>query len=186
MAHLAKIVQDMTQLNNDLNQKVTSMNNEMEQLNSEVFKHKAKASHSEELEKLLSAATKENVSLERHVAKVTQMIEVFKKAQEETFSCYRRNEENFKDLERELIQTGNEKLSEQLTTLRHEFKLTAGKEMGDIAVGTRVKNAKKVGALKAELQQKEIYVQKVAAEEKLLKDRIKELKRTVESFKAEN
>ena len=58
--------------------------------------------------------------------------------------------------------------------------------MGDIAVGTRVKNAKKVGALKAELQQKEIYVQKVAAEEKLLKDRIKELKRTVESFKAEN
>ena len=59
--------------------------------------------------------------------------------------------------------------------------------MGEVALSKRaVKNAKKVSVLKAELQKKEIYVANVAAEEKLLKDRIIELKRTVESFKAEN
>ena len=60
----------MTQLNNDLNQKVTGMNNDMEVLNSEVFKHKVKASHSEELEKTLSDALAENTSLQRHLAKM--------------------------------------------------------------------------------------------------------------------
>jgi hypothetical protein len=51
MAQLAKIVQDMTTLNNELNQKVISMNSEMEGLNADLFQYKVKAEHAENLEK---------------------------------------------------------------------------------------------------------------------------------------
>jgi hypothetical protein len=65
MGQLAKIVQDMTQLNNELNIKVTTLNNDMERLNSEVFQHKIRAEHSDELEKSVAEQVGENHSLQR-------------------------------------------------------------------------------------------------------------------------
>jgi hypothetical protein len=45
----------MTALNNELNEKVVTMNTEMEQLNTDNFQAKVKAENVEELEKTLMA-----------------------------------------------------------------------------------------------------------------------------------
>jgi outer membrane murein-binding lipoprotein Lpp len=63
MAHLSKIVQDMTALNNELNEKVVAMNNEMEALNTENFQAKVKAENVEELEKTLLTQSEEHNNL---------------------------------------------------------------------------------------------------------------------------
>lgn len=63
LAHLSKIIQDMTQLNNELNEKVVDMNAQMEMLNSENFATKRKAENAEELEKTLYEQTEEHNNL---------------------------------------------------------------------------------------------------------------------------
>ena len=63
LAHLSKIVQDMTQLNNELNEKVSELNSQMELNNSENFATKKKAENAEEFEKTLVEQTEEHNNL---------------------------------------------------------------------------------------------------------------------------
>jgi len=51
--HMSKIVQDMTGLNNELNDKVANLNVELERLNHENFEVKKKSEHMDEIEKQL-------------------------------------------------------------------------------------------------------------------------------------
>ena len=53
----------MTSLNNDLNEKIVTMNDEMEKLNSENFQLKVKAENAEELEKALVSQSEEHDSV---------------------------------------------------------------------------------------------------------------------------
>jgi chromosome segregation ATPase len=88
MAHLSKIVGDMTQLNNELNEKVTTMNREMEQLNSAIFESKAKAETAAELEKTLETAYEEQQSLRRLAKKQAIALENYSRYKGEVESTF--------------------------------------------------------------------------------------------------
>jgi hypothetical protein len=55
----------MTALNNELNDKVVTMNNEMEKLNTENFEAKVKAENVDELEKTLTVHSEEHNNILR-------------------------------------------------------------------------------------------------------------------------
>jgi uncharacterized small protein (DUF1192 family) len=53
MAMLSKIVKDMTALNNELNEKISGLNSDVERLNADNFQLKAKADQVDEIEQNL-------------------------------------------------------------------------------------------------------------------------------------
>ena len=72
LAQLSKIVQEMTQLNGELNEKVQSMNTEMEKKNIDYYQAMTKAQHIDDTEKALSEQTGERLKLEERVQKLTE------------------------------------------------------------------------------------------------------------------
>ena len=130
MTQLAKIVQDMTALNNELNQKVSSMNSEMEKVNSDMFQCKLKAEHTENIEKDLVEATDDNSNLSRQLKRQQQIIDVLKKDKEETLAAFQESDSKMKSIEQAVEQLDGD-LSRQLTDVRHQFKMTAGREFDE-------------------------------------------------------
>ena len=60
---MSQIVQDMTKLNTDLNEKVSSLNSEIEKVNQDAFQAKKKAEHVENLERDLQEQVDEHTNL---------------------------------------------------------------------------------------------------------------------------
>jgi small-conductance mechanosensitive channel len=63
MAMLSKIVADMTALNNELNEKISGMNKDLEVLNADNFQLKAKSEQVDEIEANLVTQVDENGKL---------------------------------------------------------------------------------------------------------------------------
>lgn len=74
LAQLSKIIQEMTTLNSDLNEKVAAMNTDMERKNVEHYQALSKAQHIEDVEKSLAEQTEARGRLEEKTAKMTQEV----------------------------------------------------------------------------------------------------------------
>ena len=79
MGALSKIIQDMTTVNNELNEKVSSQNQEIEKLNADNFSLKARTDTVEELEKNLFSQNEENQKLMRTIKSQNGIVEAYKK-----------------------------------------------------------------------------------------------------------
>lgn len=74
LAQLSKIIQEMTTLNSDLNEKVAAMNTDMERKNVEHYQALSKAQHIEDVEKSLAEQTDARGRLEEKTAKMSQEV----------------------------------------------------------------------------------------------------------------
>lgn len=101
---MSKIVQDMTGLNNELNDKVASLNVELERLNSENFAVKKKAEHTEELEKSLADCQEENNNLLKQTKKQNSLIEYFKSEKEAGETCFNKTFDHVAEISTKLVE----------------------------------------------------------------------------------
>ena len=74
LAQLSKIIQEMTALNSDLNEKVAAMNTDMEHKNVEHYQALSKAQHIEDVEKSLAEQTEARGRLEEKTAKMSEEV----------------------------------------------------------------------------------------------------------------
>lgn len=131
---MSKIVQDMTGLNNELNEKIASLNVELERLNSENFAVKKKAEHIDELEKNLADSDEESKNLLKETKKQNSVIEYLKSEKEASETCFNKNSDSVSDIETKLIEMS--RLVEQENSPNLGLVVTALREMstalGDI------------------------------------------------------
>jgi len=102
MVHLSKIVQDMTGLNNELNEKVASLNEELERLNEENFSAKKKAEHVDDLEKNIAEQGDENTNLLRQTKKQNALVEYLKGEKSSGETCFTENKTRMGEIEEKL------------------------------------------------------------------------------------
>ena len=79
MGALSKIIQDMTTVNNEMNEKVISQNKEIEKLNADNFALKSRTDTIEEVEKNLLSQNEENQKLMRTIKSQNAVVEAYKK-----------------------------------------------------------------------------------------------------------
>lgn len=113
---LSKIIGEMSKLNTDLNEKILTLNGDMEKVNAAAYEHQARAKQTDEIEQAYNDLRNDYLSVQKREKKLTDEIARLKDLEEISVNC----QEKLKKIEDELV--GNRDLYTAVQSIRHELK----------------------------------------------------------------
>ena len=203
MVHLSKIVQDMTGLNNELNEKVASLNEELERLNEENFSAKKKAEHVDDLEKNIAEQGDENTNLLRQTKKQNALVEYLKGEKSSGETCFTENKTRMGEIEEKLNEMaekvkadGSESLAplvqgladmgKAIQDVKTSFEAALCRPLpSDVAENT-VNIKDELNGVKHDITEKEKKIRRLTKESKILTDRNQELELLMKQNKTDD